>query len=267
MKNKIYPCIWCNQNAEQIAAFYGSVLPQTEIIKTSENVVLLQMCGQNLMLLNAPNKITLNPAISLMFISPDQQLIDNIWEELLNEGNILMEKNKYPWSENYGWIQDKFGVSWQLYTGAAPENQQNMVPNLMFTQSMNGKAAEAADFYRSIFPDSEKRSMKLRENGEVEHGEFKILDYLLMIIDGGIGHNFSFNEGISFVINCENQEEIDTYWNAFLANDAVEAQCGWLKDRYGISWQIIPQNLDELLQKPHAIHSFIQMKKIQINLL
>lgn len=264
MKNKIYPCIWCNNNAKEMADFYTAVFPESKIVRNTEFVVMIQISGQNFMLLNGGDRFVPNPTVSFMYMTPNADLVDDLWNKILHGGSILMEKNSYDWSENYGWIQDKYGVSWQLYTGPEEFCTQTLVPTLMFTQKMNGKAAEAAEFYRSVFPASEERPMMKRENGEVEHGEFKILNYLFMMMDGGDVHNFSFNEGVSLVVECENQDEIDRYWDALTANGGQESQCGWLKDKYGVSWQIIPHEIYDLLQNPGAFDAMLKMKKIEI---
>lgn len=265
MNNKIYPCIWCDNNAIEVAGFYQNTFPDTKITAQNPVVVMLEMSNQNLMLLNGGDKYQPNPAISFMYMTPDSDLIDHLWAKLSSDGFALMPKDKYDWSDNYGWVQDKYGVSWQLYFGPEEYCSQTIVPTLMFTQDMNGKAEEAAAFYRSVFPDSEERGMQKRENGEVEHGEFKILNYLLMMMDGGNAHNFSFSEGFSLVVNCKDQMEIDNYWNALTSNGGEESKCGWLKDQYGVSWQIIPENLGNLMtQNPAAGEALMKMKKIEI---
>lgn len=262
--HKVHPCIWCNNNAKEMAEFYMSVFPNTEIVEENETVVMLQIDGQRFMLLNGGDYAKPNPSISMMYLTPDADLIDDLWYKLLHGGKILMEKNTYDWSPNYGWIEDKYGVSWQLYTGLPKHIIQTLVPTLMFTHEMNGKAKEAADYYRSVFPQSEERGIMQHENGDVAHGEFKILDYLLMMMDGGHSHAFAFDEGVSLVVNCENQAEIDRYWNELTSNGGKESQCGWLKDKYGISWQIIPENVLELLKNPGAVDAMMKMKKIEI---
>lgn len=264
MKNKLHPCIWCNNNANEMAEFYLSVFPDAEIAEENETVVMLNIEGQRFMLLNGGDYAKPNPSVSMMFLSPDSGLIDELWYKFLHGGKIFMEKNSYDWSTNYGWIEDKYGVSWQLYTGPSEHIIQTIVPTLMFTKSNNGKAREAAAYYRSVFPGSSERGIMENENGGVAHGEFIILDYLIMMMDGGEAHEFSFDEGVSLVVNCEDQDEIDRYWNELTSNGGSESQCGWLKDKYGISWQIIPQNILQLLENPGAMDAMMKMKKIEI---
>lgn len=117
----------------------------------------------------------------------------------------------------------------------------------------DGKAQEAAEFYCSIFPNSKINS----SNQLTTHFSLNGKEY--MGLNGG--PQFKFNESISFVIVCENQEEIDRYWNRLISDTGSESQCGWLKDPYGVSWQVIPSNLGELLNQS-TFSVFMTMKKI-----
>lgn len=249
MKNKIHPCIWSNHEIKKIADFYVKTFPNAQILEENLYVVMMEINGQKLMLLNGNNQVEINPSISFMYLTPDNNLVNELWEKLLEDGTVLMEKDSYDWSKNYGWIQDKFGVSWQLILSEPQHIYQEIVPTLMFVQNKMGKSKEATEFYISIFPNSEFRGAKEDENGNVLHGEFLIENYMLMIMDAPGNHEFDFNEAVSIVVNCKNQEEIDHYWNALTANGGQESLCGWLKDKYGVSWQITPNNWSEIHQK------------------
>lgn len=124
---------------------------------------------------------------------------------------------------------------------------------------LDGKAAEAAAYYCAIFPNSkitESHSLVVR---------FELNGNRFMGLNGG--PHFSFNETISFVIECETQEEIDHYW-AELSKDGVQSQCGWLKDRYGVSWQVVPAILASLMNDPatapKTMERFMKMSKFDI---
>jgi predicted 3-demethylubiquinone-9 3-methyltransferase (glyoxalase superfamily) len=123
----------------------------------------------------------------------------------------------------------------------------------------DGKAREAAEFYCSIFPNS----AILADTGMVV--TFSINGNRYMGLNGG--PHFQFNEAVSFVVECENQEEIDHYWN-HLTDGGEESQCGWLKDRYGLSWQIVPTILNELMadpeRGPRVIQAFMKMRKFDV---
>lgn len=275
MNNTIYPCIWCNNNAREMANFYCSTFPETTVMDENPVVVMLEMFGQKLMLLNGGDKFNPNPSISLMFLTMLEKRVEEIWNKLIQEGRSMMPLDAYPFSPKYGWVQDKYGVSWQLYT-ARDENHilQKIVPTLMFTGFQNGRAMEAAHLYTSLFPNSEIHGVMYyaEESGEpessVQHGEFFINDYLLMMMDSSQEHNFSFSEGVSLVVECDYQEEIDNYWNVLTSNGGEESMCGWLKDQFGVSWQIVPAELGGWMKESTKVMAeVLKMKKLDIDTL
>ncbi len=131
----------------------------------------------------------------------------------------------------------------------------------------DSNAEEAAIFYVSIFPNS-------RLVGDLpdtrEAGSRPPVLTVSFILDGleftalNGGPMFKFNESVSFVVRCETQAEIDRYWAALTANGGKESQCGWLKDKFGLSWQIVPADLDNLLRHPAAMQVMMKMKKFDI---
>ena len=270
MNNKIHPCIWCNHNAASIAGFYVSVFPDAKIVTENPVVAMISIGGQNIMLLNGGDEFRPTPALSLMFLSTSEEEIESIYNKLLEGGISLMPLGEYPFSTKYGWINDKYGVSWQLYTGKAEDIIQRVVPTLMFTGYNNGKAREAADFYMNIFPNSKLQGMleytgaEEETAGHIMHGEFMIDNYLIGIMDSSLDHKFNFTEGISLVVNCKDQQEIDAYWSQLIAGGGTESMCGWLKDKYGISWQILPENIGELVQTKNGGEALMKMGKIII---
>ncbi|MGH9433362.1 MAG: VOC family protein [Terriglobia bacterium] len=146
---------------------------------------------------------------------------------------------------------------------------QKITPFLWF----DGKAEEAAHFYTSIFKNSKIRSVA--RYGEGSPGPAGTVMTVGFELDGQTftalngGPLFKFTEAISFVVNCENQEEVDEFWNK-LSEGGAESQCGWLKDKYGLSWQIVPRVLLEMLQDKDAekskrvMQAMLKMKKIDI---
>jgi predicted 3-demethylubiquinone-9 3-methyltransferase (glyoxalase superfamily) len=144
-----------------------------------------------------------------------------------------------------------------------------ITPNLWFDN--NGE--EAAAFYVSVFPNSQiTRMTRYGEVGPGEPGTVMTVDFELdgqpfTIINGG--PHFTFNESISLLVNCADQEEVDYYW-ARLTDGGEEVQCGWLKDRYGLSWQIVPVGMEEILEDPdsargqRAMAAMLQMKKLDL---
>src|SRR5262245_60115882 len=188
-----------------------------------------------------------------------------------------MPLDKYPFSERYGWLQDKYGLSWQLIlTNPEGEERPLLIPSLLFVGEMCGKAEEATDFYLSIFKDS-KRGATARygadqppdREGTVMFTDFKLAGQWFAAMDSAHNHGFKFNEAVSLMVRCDNQEQIDYYWEKLSAVPQAE-QCGWLKDKYGVSWQITPAGMDEILQSgdqaviDRVTEAFLKMKKFDI---
>lgn len=271
MDKLVYPCIWCNNNAREVADYYLSVFPGTEIVDQNQWVSVLKMEGQRIMLLNGGEIFRPNPSFSLMYLTTDEKEVETVHRQLSDGSRELMQLDSYPFSRKYAWVEDRFGVSWQLYTGEEKDIIQKLVPTLMFVGENNGKAEKAIDFYTSVFPASEKRGI-LRYTGNegeiaghVQHAEFKVNNYLLMIMDSSYPHVFDFTGGMSLVVECHTQEEIDDYWDKLTADGGVESRCGWLRDKFGVSWQITPAVMKELLRKSTKVmETMMTMQKLDI---
>ena len=170
-------------------------------------------------------------------------------------------------------LKDRFGLSWQLSLGDRHEVGQGVVPLLMFCGDQQGRAQEAMQYYTSLFGRSKVERVATYEPGQVDldatvvHARFRLLDQCFMVMDSAVPQPFSFTEGISLVVDCETQEEIDGYWTE-LVDGGEESRCGWLKDRFGVSWQIVPTILPHLLADPEraerVMEAFMQMKKFDI---
>jgi predicted 3-demethylubiquinone-9 3-methyltransferase (glyoxalase superfamily) len=146
-----------------------------------------------------------------------------------------------------------------------------ITPNLWF----DGNAQEAADYYLSVFPDSKILTTEYYPDstdegladfqkdlaGKVLTIEFELSGNRFMAINAG--PEFKFNEAVSFSVPCKNQEEIDYFWEK-LSTVPESEQCGWCKDQFGLSWQVVPANMDELMKKPNAFTKLMAMKKLVI---
>ena len=289
---KITPHLWFDKEAQEAAEFYTSLFTNSKVTSTTTitgtpsgdtDIVTFELRGQPFMAISAGPLFRFNPSVSFIVnFDPSREKdakenIDVVWEKLLQGGTVLMPLQEYPFSKRYGWLQDKYGLSWQLIlTDPEGEERPEIVPSLLFVGDKCGKAEEAINFYLSIFKDS-KMGALLRygkgaepdKEGTVMFADFKLLDLWFAAMDSAREHNFSFNEAISFMVYCDTQEEIDYYWEKLSAVPEAE-QCGWLKDKYGVSWQIIPTVMDEMMGSgdeekiARVTEAFLKMKKFDI---
>lgn len=276
MQTSIYPCLWFNNNSKEAASFYTKAFTDTTITSNTPMVVMFQSAGQQFMCLNGGPNFTVNPVISFYVVMDTEEEVNASWEQLCNNGKVLMPLDKYPWSNRYGWVQDRFGVSWQLSVGKLEDVGQKFTPSLMFTGDNKGKAEQAIEFYTSIFDHSSVAGIMRYEPGEpdvtgyIKHAQFKLNGYVFMAMDSSIENQSNFNEALSLVVECDTQEEIDYFWNK-LTEGGSESQCGWLKDQYGVSWQIVPAILKKLMSDPEkagrVMQAFMKMKKFDIETL
>jgi predicted 3-demethylubiquinone-9 3-methyltransferase (glyoxalase superfamily) len=273
MKNQIYPCLWFYGNAKVAAEFYCSVFVNSKITSENKLVVEFLSSGQKFMCLNGGSEYKPNPSISFYVICETINEIETTWNKLLVGGNVLMPLDKYDWSEKYGWVQDKFGISWQLTFGKLQDVGQKFTPTLMFTNKQAGRSEEAIRFYTSVFDNSSIGGILKYTAGEndvigyVKHAQFKLGQQVFMAMDSSLTHDFNFNEAISLVVECDTQKEIDLYWQK-LGMEGEESQCGWLKDKFGVSWQVVPSILGKLMndpeKAPRVMKAFMKMKKFEI---
>jgi len=274
MNNSIYPCITLKNQVTQAANFYIDVFGNGKIGQTSPWVVQIELSGQKIMLLNDGPTSKPNASISFMVMNTDTEETEKQWNKLITDGHALMPLNSYPWSSRYGWVQDKYGVSWQLYTSEKGDTTQRICPTFMFTGKNLGKATEAIHFYTELFPDSKIEGIMnySEEEGEnidfVKHAQFKLNNYTFMAMDSSMEHGFDFNDAVSIVVECADQAEIDKYWNILSSEGGREVACGWLTDKYGVCWQIIPQNIAKLISDPERAQRvmpvMMKMKKLVI---
>lgn len=276
MNNSIYPCIWFNNNGREAADFYCKIFPHARLAEDSGIVQMLELNGQKMMLLNGGPQFQPNASVSFLVPSMDESVTEDLFYKLAEDGIVLMPLDSYPFSKKYGWVRDRYGVTWQLYTGEKGNTDQYFTPTMMFVGKNNGKAKEALSFYTSIFSSSAIDGiMEYPEGGEdtvgnVQHAQFSIDGFMMACMDSSYSHDFNFDEGISIVVNTKDQEETDYYWNALVAAGGSESMCGWLKDKYGVSWQIVPKQLLQLVGSPdkersqRAFQAMLKMKKIII---
>ncbi|GIO37091.1 VOC family protein [Paenibacillus antibioticophila] len=288
----IIPHLWFDKEAKEAAEFYCSVFPDSQITSAvtlrdtpsgDPDLVSFTVWGHSFMSISAGPYFKINPSISFIVnFDPSREenakeMIDEVWNKLSENGTVLMPIDKYPFSERYGWIQDKYGVTWQLMlTNPAGEPRPTIIPSLMFVGENCGKAEEAREFYLSVFRNTKPGSLfrygpglEPDKEGTVMFTDFMLENTWFAAMDSAHEHQFGFNEAVSLLVNCETQEDIDYYWDKLSAVPEAE-QCGWLKDRFGVSWQISPAALNEMMakgtqeQRNRVTQAFLKMKKFNL---
>ncbi len=276
MTNNIYPCLWFDGMAKSAAEFYCSIFPDAQIKTENAMVVTFELMGRKFMGLNGGPAFTINPSVSFFLYCSTIEEAEHYWKLIARDGNILLPLEDYPWSDKYGWVADQFGVSWQVMYSEEYAAKYPIVPSLLFSGDHYGHAFEAIQYYSSIFSHSAVSESRFyaaedrQPEGHLALAHFTLHDTSFTALDGGGRHQFAFNEGISLVVDCDTQEEIDRYWQ-LLTEGGAESKCGWLKDRYGLSWQIVPSILGSLVAHPEhgerVLQELMKMKKIDLNLL
>jgi len=289
---KIVPHLWFDREAKEAAEFYTTIFPDsriTSIITLSDtpsgdaDLVSFQLWGYAFMAISAGPLFKFNPSVSFMVnFDPSRDAdaanrLNEIWAKLADGGKVLMPLDTYPFSERYGWIQDKYGLSWQLIlTDPEGEERPPIIPTLLFVGDVCGKAEEATDFYLSVFNNAGRGTtarypsgMEPDREGTIMFSDFRLQGQWFVAMDSAREHGYGFNEAVSLLVNCDTQEEIDYLWEKLSAVPEAE-QCGWLKDRFGLSWQISPAILDEMMRDPNpekvarVTRAFMEMKKFDI---
>lgn len=288
---KIVPHLWFDNQARQAAEFYCAIFPDARITRSvvlrntpsgDSDLISFQLAGQPFMAISAGPLFKFNPSISFILnFNPShgrsKQDLEALWEKLQPGGNVLMPLDQYPFAPLYGWIQDKYGLSWQLIlSDPSSEERPFITPALLFVGEMCGKAEEAQEFYVSVFGNARRGAvtrypadMEPEREGTLMYSEFMLEGQWFAAMDSAQEHKFAFNEAISFVVRCDSQEEIDHFWIKLSAHPEAE-QCGWLKDQFGLSWQVVPAAMDAMMQDPdqgrvaRVMQAVLQMKKLEL---
>lgn len=297
MGQKIIPNIWLEENIQEAVDFYVSAFPDSKIISTVNYpnsaeegladfqldmagkvlTIDFQLGGLRFTAINGGPAFKFTPSISLMVNfdpSRDEQArehLDKLWDKLIDGGEVLMPLDAYPYSKRYGWVKDRYGLTWQLILAdPGGDPRPFIIPSLLFSGSNTNRAEEAINFYTSVFQDAKPGILARYEQdsgpakaGSVMFADFTLAGQWFAAMDSSVEQNFTFNEAVSLAVTCKDQAEIDYFWKK-LSKVPESEQCGWCKDGYGLSWQIVPENVEELLKKPGAFANMMQMKKIVI---
>ena len=290
--HNITTCLWFDTQAEDASTFYTGLFKGSKIHtvtrypKAAEEVsgkkagsvmtVEFEIAGTRFTALNGGPIFTITPAISFFIHCDSAEEVDGFWEKLSDGGTVRMELGEYPYSKRYGWVEDKFGVNWQVMQ-VKEHMEEKIVPSLLFVDKKFGIAGDAMKLYMSVFPDSTVKFIQkspagdpmYKKEGAVMYAAFTLRGQTFTVMDGPGKRGFDFNEAVSFVVHCDTQEEIDTYWKKLSAVKESE-QCGWLKDTFGVSWQIVPRMMGEIMNQKDpkkaekVMAAMLQMKKLDI---
>lgn len=284
---RIVPHLWFNDNAKEAVNFYRTLFDDSKMMlqqkldgtPSGENAAYYEftLAGQLFGALNGGPHFTFNPAISISVNCETIEETEVLWQKLIEGGRALMPLQDYTFSKLYGWVEDKYGLSWQVIYTEGFEYEQKITMQLMFSGHMTGKANEAIKYYTDLFKDGVigdiheyEEGQAVQEDAKISHANFSILDTEILASDNGTQTDYTFNEAISLMVLCVTQAEIDYYWEKLSADPEAE-QCGWLKDKFGVSWQIVPANMNELMSRgtqaqiDAVTQEFLKMKKLDKN--
>lgn len=284
----ITPHLWFDSEAREAAQLYTSVVDGSEIVAVTTlhdtpsgdcDVVSFALAGQPFMAISAGPLFRFNPSVSFRIDCETAGEVDTLWRRLGEGGRVLMPLDSYPFSPRYGWLQDRYGLSWQVMHAAGREVTQRIVPTLMFVGSACGRTEEAIGLYTSVFggalvgdPMRYGSGEEPETEGNIRFAAFTLDGMHFAAMDSGREHDFAFNEAISLLVPCDTQEQIDRCWEALSVVPEAE-QCGWLKDRFGLSWQIAPSAMQRMLRDGDAeqiarvTRAFLGMRKFDIAVL
>lgn len=298
---RLIPNLWFAGNAEEAGAFYAEAFPGAQVgsvqryptegllefqqeLAGKALTVDVELPDLRITLLNAGDEFRPNPAAGFLVMfsrahhEDPSAALDAVHAALMDGGTERMALGAYPFAPRYAWVEDRYGVSWQLMlvqeeveqAGAAGDPHPFVLPALMFCGTAQNRCREAIDAYTAALPYSrwETRHEYPEQTGPAPAGaimfsEATLAGQRISAMDSGVDQPFSFTEGVSLMITAHGQEELDRIWGALSAVPEAE-QCGWCKDRFGLSWQVIPDNLGELMQRPDAYATLMGQTKIVI---
>lgn len=273
-----------DNQAEEAVKFYTSVFDQSEITReirypkpNVESVAYdFTIENQAFAAFNGDSDFKMTPSFSLMISLDTAEEVDTLYAKLAKGGKDLMPLDAYPFSDRYAWVEDQFGLSWQIMLAPdVPKNHKIRV-SLLFAGQYCGQAEQALKDYATIFQMAAPGHINYYQEGEAQDGrakvnyaELNVGDQQLVFMDHGFGSDEEFSEAISFLIVAGAQSEVDYYWDKLSAHEESEAM-GWLKDSHGISWQVVPQAYLQIMetaneeQKERVLDALFKMKKMDV---
>lgn len=280
--------LWFDNNALEAVTLYTEIFDDSYITNKSiipdtpsgdALIIDFKLANLDFSAINGGPYFSFNSSISLMVACETSEEVDYLYSKLSLEAFELMPLGEYPFSKHYVWLKDKYGLNWQIMLVENIQNQEKIRPVLLFADKACGFAKEATNYYTSVFSPSSKKFENSYLEGEAEdnrakikYSELSLLNTPFVFMDHGMGGEETFTEAFSFVILCDNQNEIDYYWDK-LSHVPQSEQCGWVKDKYGVSWQIVPSMMIDTMKNgtveniKKITKAFLKMKKFDIDTL
>lgn len=287
---KVFPFIWFETQALEAAKWYIQIFPESKLISNVKlpgtpsgeaNALTLSLWGREIQFISAGKFFERNPSFSYMVACKTVEEVNVFWKKLSEGAEVMMALDEYPFSKRYGWLKDKYGVSWQIMHDAG-RAVQRITPSLMFTQDLAGKAEAAMNYYCETFKASGKKAGVIDghvarygagqapdKEGTLSYARFQLDGNEFVVMDSAQKHAFKFNEMQTLVVNCKDQKEIDYFWKK-LSHVPEAEQCGWVKDQFGVSWQVVPEVMEEMMvkstpeQMKRVVQAFLPMKKFDL---
>ena len=255
----IIPHLWYDTEAKEAAELYvdlfgGKIDWNYTITDTPSGhagLIQFQLGDMTLAAISAGPYFKLNESMSLMVNVASRDDVRRLYEALSDGGRVLMPLAEYPFSPYYVWLEDRFGLSWQLSYAPDLDKPYQFEICLLFSQDQVGLAQPILDYYKDKLPQARLGRLSYYGEGEaavaaakLNYAELFIGDQKIIAMDHGYGGVASFNEAFSLMVYVDSQEEADSWYETVSAAPEAEI-CGWAKDQFGISWQIVPRILME----------------------
>ncbi|CRH17276.1 VOC family protein [Carnobacterium maltaromaticum] len=259
MENKFAPCLWVDNQVEEMTELYTKVFENGKPLKTlyfledahgkigdilTQSV---QLANQEFILLNGGPEFKATPSISYMVTCTSETQLQVLWQELSEGGKLLMNLAIYPGVGQFGWLEDRFGISWQFSLDQSSSSQK-ITPCFMFSGEQYGNASRAVAEWIEVFQSGEILEHYSNEDLTTKLAKFTLHQQEFMAMDSAVDHDFTFSLANSFYVYCENQKEIDRLWTA-ITSKGTEMPCGWMGDRFGVAWQTVTRDMDTMLDR------------------
>lgn len=255
----IIPHLWYDTEAKEAAELYVDLFGGkidwnytiTDTPSGDAGLIQFQLGDMTLAAISAGPYFKLNESMSLMVNVASKDDVSRLYETLSEGGRVLMPLGEYPFSPYYVWLEDRFGLSWQLSYAPDLDKPYQFEICLLFSQDQVGLAQPMLDYYKDKLPQASVGQISYYGEGEapveaakLKYAKLLIGDQKIIAMDHGYGGVASFNEAFSLMVYVDSQEEADSWYEIVSAVPEAEI-CGWAKDQFGISWQIMPRILME----------------------